>query len=89
MSSPNLQHIAQFSQPPHLPYSPPFKPPPPPFPSPTNVISLQNVDSRYKTIVMEASQNIDRSDRRTQKIGITGCLTPGMVPYVGIRGGPF
>ena len=38
---------------------------------------------------MEASQNIDRSDCRTQKIGITGCLTPGMVPYVGIRGGPF
>ncbi|KAG5187340.1 hypothetical protein JKP88DRAFT_161808 [Tribonema minus] len=45
------------------------------------------VDSCYKTLVWNLSQNVDRSTA-SSKMGICPCLTPSMVPYITNRGGP-
>ncbi|KAF2711037.1 hypothetical protein K504DRAFT_532750 [Pleomassaria siparia CBS 279.74] len=44
-------------------------------------------DMRYKTRVLQLSQNVDR-DTDTQKFGITGCVTPTGIPFLTYRGRP-
>ncbi|KAI5807569.1 hypothetical protein DFH27DRAFT_651071 [Peziza echinospora] len=46
------------------------------------------IDTQFKTQVWNLSQNVDRNSS-TGKPGICPCLTPTMIPYLTIRGGPM
>ncbi|KAE9990764.1 hypothetical protein EG327_000997 [Venturia inaequalis] len=45
------------------------------------------IDSRFKTRVIDLSQNIERVDNAP--LGISGCLTPSGIPYLTDRAGPL
>eukprot|EP00873_Tetraselmis_striata_P026775 jgi/Tetstr1/447039/TSEL_034496.t1 len=51
-------------------------------------LAAKDVDSSYKTLVWNLSQNVDRTTGSV-KPGICPCLTPSMVPFVTNRGGPL
>ncbi|KAI0272498.1 hypothetical protein BC834DRAFT_817628 [Gloeopeniophorella convolvens] len=46
------------------------------------------VDPAYKSQVWNLSQNVDRSIG-SNRVGISPCLTPSMIPYITNRGGPM
>jgi len=49
-------------------------------------VKHQRMDFRWKQLVCDLSQNIDRQSRA--KFGLTGCLTPGGILLLTNRGGP-
>ncbi|THH14984.1 hypothetical protein EW146_g5422 [Bondarzewia mesenterica] len=50
--------------------------------------AIEGVDPAFKTQVWNLSQNVDRSTG-SNKLGISPCLTPSMIPYITNRGGPM
>ncbi|ODQ51905.1 hypothetical protein SAICODRAFT_94475 [Saitoella complicata NRRL Y-17804] len=51
-------------------------------------MALKGVDSAFKTLVWNLSQNVDRTTGSVRP-GICPCLTPSMIPYITNRGGPL
>ncbi|KAJ3185877.1 hypothetical protein HK101_009798 [Irineochytrium annulatum] len=51
-------------------------------------MARRGFDATYKTIVWNASQNVDRTPS-SFKPGISPCLTPNIIPFVTNRGGPI
>ena len=50
--------------------------------------AAKNVDATYKSMAWNLSQNVDRSGGEAI-LGVTPCLTPSMIPFATIRGGPI
>ncbi|KAH9975966.1 hypothetical protein BGW80DRAFT_1168904 [Lactifluus volemus] len=50
--------------------------------------AVVGVDPAYKSQVWNLSQNVDRSIG-SNRVGISPCLTPSMIPYLTNRGGPM
>ncbi|KAI9440567.1 hypothetical protein H4582DRAFT_2110717 [Lactarius indigo] len=50
--------------------------------------AVLGVDPAYKSQVWNLSQNVDRSIG-SNRVGISPCLTPSMIPYITNRGGPM
>ncbi|KAI9454431.1 hypothetical protein F5148DRAFT_1326581 [Russula earlei] len=50
--------------------------------------AVVGVDAAYKSQVWNLSQNVDRSIG-SNRVGISPCLTPSMIPYITNRGGPM
>ncbi|KAI0305877.1 hypothetical protein B0F90DRAFT_1694134 [Multifurca ochricompacta] len=50
--------------------------------------AVLGVDPSYKSQVWNLSQNVDRSIG-SNRVGISPCLTPSMIPYITNRGGPM
>ncbi|KAL8287458.1 hypothetical protein RQP46_003316 [Phenoliferia psychrophenolica] len=51
-------------------------------------LAMEMVDAQSKSIIWDLSQNVDRG-AGSKSYGITPCLTPHMVPFLGVRGGPL
>ncbi|KAN0130961.1 hypothetical protein V8E53_011339 [Lactarius tabidus] len=50
--------------------------------------AVLGIDPAYKSQVWNLSQNVDRSIG-SNRVGISPCLTPSMIPYITNRGGPM
>ena len=50
--------------------------------------AAKGIDATYKSMAWNLSQNVDRSGGEGI-LGVAPCLTPSMIPYATIRGGPI